>query len=568
MATAQDPNVMSISKSSSFSDDRQRRYFEMKQASSFTDFVINTGEKEPSIKCHRMVLSAACPYFNSMFKSEMKESVSGSVNLAELDASAVSGLIDYCYTGELDVPWENVMKYLKAADYLLLLDLMPKFDRFIAEKIEPENCVGYLYNVADHYGLSDVKKKAEEVMLSKLSKVSKHEEFSQLTFSKVTDVVVKSIEKNVNSDDVLQSCIDWVLFDEEDRRQYFSNFLNQIKLHWCSAKFLRSILESYSKTLLNDISLYQKVNTILMTELDLIEVGVSKTIMILGGMDANDKLVNKVWKLNVDTGKCEEVMTHMFRYWSTVCMTSLGVLVAGGQTIVDDPTSAVNSCDLLQLKTLKWREMPNTARKMICVSAVSVDDQVFAIGGGTEGACGREKRMECFDLIDQLWYTCEDLLEEVRGPIVCAVGQIIYVLFNTDPANNDIELSNGITLQCYDVSSEQWSYGPTLPDSVTNTHGARATSLGHRFYVVGGKQKLCLCYDTRQKSWSNLQGPSQMHCYGSVVVMGNKLVLCCGTDSGVRLDSIESFDVKREEWRISQYKAPVPIWVTFCAVVD
>ena len=555
MATAHDPDVMTINKSSSFSDERQIRYHEMKKSSSLTDCVISIGEKEPSIKCHRMVLSAASPYVNNMFSCEMKESLSGCVKLDELNSSAVTDLIDYCYLGELDVPWNSVVDYLKAAHHLQLIELMPYFDNFITKRITPNNCVGYLY-VAGLYGLSAAKKRAEKVITDKLSEVSKLEEFSQLNFDEIMDVVEKSMERKVQCEDVLQACVNWVLAEEEDRKKHFAEFLFQIKQYWRIPIYVKSLLDPQSKTLLSDMSLYQQINIALQEHRH-------KNIMILGGRDNNNKPVNIAWKLNVDTGKCETVMNYTYRYYSAVCVTSLGVLVAGGGTKWD-PESTVNECDLLELETLKWRKMPATPTKIYGSGAVSVEEQVFVMGGGL----GREKTMECFDLIERKWSACRNLLHGVRFPIVCAVGQIIYVVFNSDPNNKDIRPDTSITLQCYDVISGKWSYGPALPDSVSDTHASCAASQGHRFFVVGGRQKLCLCYDTQQNCWITLQGPSQRHGYGSAVFSGDKLVVLGGTDCGEKLDSIESFDVKREEWKVSPYKLPVPMLVLFCFVID
>ena len=233
-----------------------------------------------------------------------------------------------------------------------LLELMPNFDCFITKKIEPANCVGYLY-VADHYGLSATKRKAERVMLNKLSEVCKLEEFSQLTFSEMVDVVMKSMERKMKCDDLLQACVTWVLAEEEDRKKYFADFLHQITLDSCSPQFLKSLLDSYNETLLDDKGLYHQVNTALLGELNLSPPGPQgKNIMILGGQDAKNKIVNRMWKLNDATGKCEEVMTHTFRYHPAICVTSLGVLVAGGRTR-SRANSSVEDCDLFHLKTLK-----------------------------------------------------------------------------------------------------------------------------------------------------------------------------------------------------------------------
>ena len=220
MGSSQSQSHMSVKRSNSFGEDRQKRYHQMKKSSSLTDCVINFGGKGDggiSIKCHRMVLSAASPYFDTMFSSSSKmvENRTGRVVLETLDPSAVASLIDYCYLGELDVPLAKTKEYLEAAHHLQLMELMENFDSFITENIEPRNCIGFMF-VAERYELKSAQKKAEEITITRLKEVSKLEEFHQLEFKEVTDVIRKSIEQGVESETVLQACIDWAFRTTED----------------------------------------------------------------------------------------------------------------------------------------------------------------------------------------------------------------------------------------------------------------------------------------------------------------------------------------------------------------
>ena len=177
--------------------------------------------------------------------------------------------------------------------------------------------------------------------------------------------------------------------------------------------------------------------------------------------------------------------------------------------------------------------------------------------------------MEMFDLVDRKWIQCNNMLDNFRLPIVCAVGKIIYVMPNTDKkANKGLNTQNEITLQCYDTTSDLWSFGPAPPAVVTDTTGASATSIDDLLYLVGGKQKLCLCYDTLHKSWTSLGNSSQPQFYGSAVSLGNKILLCGGSYCDKRLDIMQRFDAKQGEWKVLPYKLPVPMYCLFCCVIE
>ena len=561
MATASDPNILSVTREGSFSDDRQKKYYEMKKSSSLTDCIISVGTNGRQIRCHRMVLAAASTYFNAMFSNEMSESVTGHVDLGILDEKVMAELLDYCYTGEIDVQLDNISPYLKAAHHIQLLELIEKIDHFIALNIKPSNCIGFLYT-AEHYNLAETKDKAEEVMTSELSQVSKMAEFGQLTFSEVMDIV-KNVNAEMNTDDVLQSCVNWVLSEEgtgEDRKQYLGDFFQQIKLNSCSSQYLQTLLSKYSSTILDDNALYRQISeAMIMSKRRSMKMMDKGKLLIFGGQDSSKRLVDNVCLLDLSNGECETVTTHAMRHYSAVCLTDFGLVVAGGGTTQQEE-SVVQDCDLFHISTMKWRKLPDTLSKVCGAGAVNVDDQVFVLGGWY----GRENKMECLDMIDRKWLPKSDLLQKVRWPIVAVADHKIFVLFNTDSVNDEFKDGDCLQLQCYDVKSEKWEFCAALPDSIQETWGASAVSVGKKIFVVGGDERLCLCYDVPENNWTMLKSPSHMHAYGAAVHVGKKIVLCGGQDPNEWLDSIESFDVKRGTWQISKFKLPQPIWFMFC----
>ena len=60
------------------------------------------------IPCHRAVLAACSPYFYAMFTSDLAEARADRIVLQEIDGKALSLLIDFVYSGEVQVTEENV----------------------------------------------------------------------------------------------------------------------------------------------------------------------------------------------------------------------------------------------------------------------------------------------------------------------------------------------------------------------------------------------------------------------------------------------------------------------------
>ena len=66
-----------------------------------TDTVLVAGEAE--VMCHRAVLAASSPYFRAMFHGTLRESREQRIKLDGVTALALKRLVDYIYTGRIEV---------------------------------------------------------------------------------------------------------------------------------------------------------------------------------------------------------------------------------------------------------------------------------------------------------------------------------------------------------------------------------------------------------------------------------------------------------------------------------
>lgn len=82
--------------------------------------LVANGGKE--FKAHRSVLSEASPFFDRLLKTDMKESREGVIRLEQFSESIMKNILDFIYTGCLEVSLTNAEDLIEAADYLLLPD--------------------------------------------------------------------------------------------------------------------------------------------------------------------------------------------------------------------------------------------------------------------------------------------------------------------------------------------------------------------------------------------------------------------------------------------------------------
>ena len=73
-----------------------------------------------NFKAHRNVLSAASPFFCKLLQSDMKENREGIARFEEISGAVMEDVLEFIYTGSVEVNQENSKDLIVAANYLLV----------------------------------------------------------------------------------------------------------------------------------------------------------------------------------------------------------------------------------------------------------------------------------------------------------------------------------------------------------------------------------------------------------------------------------------------------------------
>ena len=107
------------------------------------------------ISAHKLILGAFSGYFEAMFSSEMQEARSNVINLSDIDPTALKKLVDYMYSGNLDVYEENVESMLSCASMLQMPDIVEKCCKKLESLLDSYNCIG-IWLFAEARGCTDL----------------------------------------------------------------------------------------------------------------------------------------------------------------------------------------------------------------------------------------------------------------------------------------------------------------------------------------------------------------------------------------------------------------------------
>ena len=167
---------------------------------------------------HRCVLSAASPYFRSLFTSGFKENESNVIELQERkSAAAANEVLRFIYTGEILINASNAQDLYKVADYLIIPSLKTNVSEYLKESIDATNCLA-LELFASQFGCESLEQAAVAFKLGNFVSLVKTDDFKALDFQKVKQLISHDEIIVSREEEVYEAVVSWVKHDILSRK--------------------------------------------------------------------------------------------------------------------------------------------------------------------------------------------------------------------------------------------------------------------------------------------------------------------------------------------------------------
>ncbi|XP_043918874.1 kelch-like protein 5 isoform X2 [Protopterus annectens] len=515
------------------------------------DVVLVAGARR--IPAHRLVLSSVSDYFAAMFTNDVREAKQEEIKMEGVDPNALWALVQYAYTGRLELKEDTIECLLSTACLLQLSQVVEACCGFLMKQLHPSNCLG-IRSFADAQGCTDLHKVAHNFTMEHFMEVIKNQEFLLLPSSEISKLLASDDMNIPNEETILNALLSWVRHDLEERKKDLSKLLAYIRLPLLSPQFLGDM---ENNTLFRDDIECQKLIMeamkyhLLPERRPMLQSPRTKprksTVGILfavGGMDAT-KGATSIEKYDLRTNTWTQVANmNGRRLQFGVAVLDDKLFVVGGR----DGLKTLNTVECYNPKTKTWNVMPPMSTHRHGLGVAVLEGPMYAVGG--HDGWSYLNTVERWDPQARQWNFVASMSTPRSTVGVAVLNGKLYAVGGRDGS------SCLKSVECFDPHTNKW----TPCAQMSKRRGGVGVATWNSFlYAIGGHDapasnltsRLSDCverYDPKTDAWTAVAPMSISRDAVGVCLLGDRLYAVGGYDGQTYLNTVEAYDPQTNEW--------------------
>ncbi|XP_078494071.1 kelch-like protein 12 [Ciona intestinalis] len=170
----------------------------------------------------------------------MEEKHKDVVELHDLDAESVEKLVDFMYTGKININTNNVCDLLAVSDFLKIHSVKKLCIAYLLTTVSLQNCFT-IQALADCFTIPELTEKFNKFVVENYQQVVSDDQFKKLSKDDVIKLF-QSTHGKVSSDLVYTAVMNWVKFDLASNESYLSQLLKFVDFYGLSPKMLEDVV--------------------------------------------------------------------------------------------------------------------------------------------------------------------------------------------------------------------------------------------------------------------------------------------------------------------------------------
>lgn len=472
----------------------------------FCDLTLTTGSGLV-IPVHKNILAAVSCYFKGLVRSEMKEVYESNVDFAVIDEAIIEELLNFLYSGEISITFDNARSLLQASDYLLIERLKRRIIEFVRDSLKSNFWLVYSL-VRSFDCLYEVYQEMVNFMCNQFWSIALTSDFLDITdqdmrwFLSNDDIVASEAQ-------MLESLIRWYKHSKQEREESFKRLLNLIHVGIIPDLYLKKLAIEEKIDELLPLSGY-KLKGDVSTE-DVCKSAHFHNVVLFG-------LTHRLhytysynlcyWLPFAGPWSLIARIPHnksMLAYGTPLIYTRSGLYV---QVPWNNPKLAFHRNPLIARHFIPnagvapTSDIEPSAPMTFDCAAVTMGRYIYLIGGMSMQEVAEVKTVQRYDVEKQTWASVADMCEpRYELTAVNYKDKSIFVFGGTDGSAHRECLKS---VEKYDPQQDRWSY-------VTSMHKPRSSAFAFihndKIFVIGGERGEditptdCEVYDPVTDDW-------------------------------------------------------------------
>ena len=490
------------------------------------------------LMAHSNVLSAVSPFFHKLLQSDMKESHERIVRLEEISGSVMEDVLDFIYTGTVEMTEENAEELVAAANYLLISSLKAISGRFLGQMMNHSNCISTFY-LAEKYHCDELFTESKNFIQENFASVAFMDEFLSLESNEVerwlsSDEITVKVEA-----DVFEIIVKWIKRNRSERIADLEKLFRVVRLDFLSRDYLIDVVTNelvQERPVCLKMGLDALKKTTFSIEGDQQQSprkGVeTSAIVACGGKHTFCYLPEKdQWKRLADSssntyGDFKVIRSRGQLYvfpscyfdgnsksfnpvlngWFTSDLFAIYVPVVairGEIYAVEVQTSPEQTIvKKYNVESCIWETLLSClegCRKEACL--VAAGSHLYVLGGSPPSSSQNVAKAERFDTVENKWEKIADMREERGNAFGVAMHEKIFVAGGSHREKKSVLQ----TCEVYDISTNEWYLTGSL---IISRKGGSMVCLNEKLFVLGGKndrneaERMIEFFDPEECKWT------------------------------------------------------------------
>ena len=518
----------------------------------FNDVVIFVGNER--ILANKMVLSCYCKYFETLFLTDHIDQ--GCLEFNQFDGNALKTIIQYIYTGRIEIYGDNVMKLLATADILQMDDVKRFCFDYFESTLTGNNCLDIL-RASSSYQNSSSLKKTYQLISNNFDGIMQTKKFKSLSKDEIIHLLAQLDTAKVEESSIYKAIVNWVQHDEKRKTDFPTLFLS-CNLHKLPKEFLKNVVaknvlvQKNSDCINTVVSCFFKKHegkkktdgNVRDNDVQHIDVtDIATRLVCVGGV--NRKSVMEVYNIN-ETPKhkypklVEKLCCHC------VLVLHRVVYCIGG--VVDDDWKMIsNRVYRMDMKetNLRWEQIESMNESRTMFGATILNENLVVCGGWSGKA--RTNSAELYDIHSHQWKFISSMQHSRMRHALVTAGGILFAIGGIGCRDKRVSTS----VERLDSVEDKWK---NVKNTIVTRIRFAAVYYNGYIYAIGGDdsmaEKTVEKYDPINDQWEMVKDMNMGRYQHAACVLDGKMFVVGGTRSKGEVNKIESYDAAMNNWMV------------------